>query len=435
MKKIAIIGGGASGALTAIHCLPRLREGDEIVLLEKSLRPGTGAAFGTTDPCHLLNVRASSMSLFPDDPSHFCEWMEANGLGVAKEIGPQFIARVHYGKYIEQALKCAVEESAGSLTVLREHAESFDAADGKLALLTDSSTVEADAFVLALGHIPPRLPRSCKAIADSPRFINKPWMPGALGSIGKHDTVFAIGLGLTMIDQLMSLHQAGFQGRIIARSRRGLLPNVHTPVTSRRFELGELIRDDLFQFVIHQCRDAGDEWRDVVDGLRPHTPAAWAALSPKNRRRFLKFLTSYWSIHRSRIPVEASEAIERLRAEGRLDVGAGVISSAEVEGNKIRLGLRGSQAESFSVDWVINCTGPDTDWRAAKVPLVESAVAQGLAVYDDMGLGLKVDVDGKAEPRGRLWALGPICLGARWETIAIPEIRAQAKRIAELLAT
>jgi uncharacterized NAD(P)/FAD-binding protein YdhS len=53
-------------------------------------------------------------------------------------------------------------------------------------------------------------------------------------------------------------------------------------------------------------------------------------------------------------------------------------------------------------------------------------------------MGIRVDPDhtivsGNGERSRLLLALGPLLRGTLWETIAVPELRAQAKRVAETL--
>lgn len=68
-QAVAIIGGGASGLLTAIQLLSQSRRGGpRVYLIEKQDTFGFGAAYSTNDPSHLLNVRAGNMSGFPDQP-------------------------------------------------------------------------------------------------------------------------------------------------------------------------------------------------------------------------------------------------------------------------------------------------------------------------------------------------------------------------------
>src|SRR5690348_18472789 len=83
---IAIIGGGASGVLTAAHlreAAPALR----VAVLDAGARAARGLAYGTPYGAHLLNVPAARMSAFAQDPDHFKRWLEARGVA---EAGPVF---------------------------------------------------------------------------------------------------------------------------------------------------------------------------------------------------------------------------------------------------------------------------------------------------------------------------------------------------------
>ena len=63
--RIAIVGGGATGALAALHIARRVRDDQlDIVLIEPREAIGRGVAYSTPDPGHLLNVRVSNMSAF-----------------------------------------------------------------------------------------------------------------------------------------------------------------------------------------------------------------------------------------------------------------------------------------------------------------------------------------------------------------------------------
>ena len=64
--RVAVIGGGFSGVMTAIHLLWRCIPGERVYLVERGDRVGPGLAYGTYNPRHLVNVRAENMSAFPD---------------------------------------------------------------------------------------------------------------------------------------------------------------------------------------------------------------------------------------------------------------------------------------------------------------------------------------------------------------------------------
>ena len=76
---VAIIGGGASGALTAAWLLRGATAPLSIALIERSGRFATGVAYGTREPVHLLNVPAGKMSADPDDPEHLLRWLHRRG--------------------------------------------------------------------------------------------------------------------------------------------------------------------------------------------------------------------------------------------------------------------------------------------------------------------------------------------------------------------
>ncbi|MGO8972073.1 MAG: FAD/NAD(P)-binding protein [Steroidobacteraceae bacterium] len=59
----------------------------EIVLIERSTTVGLGLAYRTQNPNHLLNVRASNMSAFADDPAHFLRWLRARSGVIAEHTG------------------------------------------------------------------------------------------------------------------------------------------------------------------------------------------------------------------------------------------------------------------------------------------------------------------------------------------------------------
>jgi predicted flavoprotein YhiN len=62
---IAIIGGGASGALMATHLLKCAGDAIRLTLIEPRAQIGRGLAYATENESHRLNVRASNISAFP----------------------------------------------------------------------------------------------------------------------------------------------------------------------------------------------------------------------------------------------------------------------------------------------------------------------------------------------------------------------------------
>ena len=95
---IAIVGGGASGALMAAHLLKCAGDAVRLTLIEPREQIGRGLAYATKNESHRLNVRASNMSAFADDPDHFWNWLRANGHRGEDRFC--FVPRAVYGRYL-----------------------------------------------------------------------------------------------------------------------------------------------------------------------------------------------------------------------------------------------------------------------------------------------------------------------------------------------
>ena len=75
---------------------------------------------------------------------------------------------------------------------------------------------------------------------------------------------------------------------------------------------------------------------------------------------------------------------------------------------------------------------------ASRSVLLQNLRKRGLIAPDAADLGVRIDPghtvigqDGRRSPH--LLALGPLLRGTFWETVAVPELRVQARRVAETL--
>src|SRR5205085_10150882 len=94
---VAIIGGGFSGTIMAAQLA---RRGRSSVLIDGSGTVGKGVAYSTTEPAHLLNVRAEGMSAWSGEPDHFAERFESEG---GDRRG--FAQRRLFGRYVGEILE------------------------------------------------------------------------------------------------------------------------------------------------------------------------------------------------------------------------------------------------------------------------------------------------------------------------------------------
>jgi uncharacterized NAD(P)/FAD-binding protein YdhS len=165
---IAIIGGGCSGALVALHLL-RGQRPVRVHLVEPRPIAGTGLAYSTDCLHHLLNVPACRMSVSSAASHDFVDW-----LGVDPEA---FVARALYGRYVTERLETARREGTPNNTLLRHQAEVLDVRrEGARAILhlNSGTSFEADLVVLGLGNAPPQPLPFASCVTAHPRFYNRP---------------------------------------------------------------------------------------------------------------------------------------------------------------------------------------------------------------------------------------------------------------------
>src|SRR5437868_11267899 len=160
---VAIVGGGFSGTIIAAQLA---RRGIASVLIDGSGRAGKGVAYSTTEPAHLLNVPAESMSAWPDELDHFGRYFEAEG---GDRRG--YAQRRLFGRYLGEILSEAV--ASGRTEAIAATALSAKRRNGGWTVeLDDGSAVEARALVLAGGNQEPAPLGAFAGIGD--RFVSDP---------------------------------------------------------------------------------------------------------------------------------------------------------------------------------------------------------------------------------------------------------------------
>ena len=414
---MAVVGGGCAGVLATRELL---RSGDDRVVLIEPDVPGGGLAYGSARPWHLLNSRAGAMSADPGDLADFTRW---SGCGPG-----EFRPRQEYGRYLTAVFE-STAAGTDRLTVRRARAAGLTAAG---VVLADGGLVRADDVVIATGNPEAAQPAARPAHPD---YVADPWRPGALEAIGADVPVLLVGAGLTAVDVALTLTADGDRNAPITLvSRRGQLPLTHTetaaPPTPTLLDDCATLRD-VVRAVRAEAARAGD-WRAVVDGLRPYLDQLWVALTPDEQDAFLRHLARPWECHRHRMAPSVGAKIAGLRAEGRLEVRSGGVRSMTAPpagGLLVEL--------EAGVQWfgaVVNCAGPGR-LPAAAGSFVGSLLDRGQARVGPHGLGLDIDATGRLiGADGRVqhdrWLIGPLRRGARWETTAVPEIRAQARDLA-----
>jgi uncharacterized NAD(P)/FAD-binding protein YdhS len=425
---VAIVGGGFSGTILAAELA---RRGVGSVLIDGSGRMGRGVAYSTTEPAHLLNVRAEGMSAWAGEPDHFARLFEAEG---GEPRG--FAERRLFGRYLGAILDEAM--ASGKTEPVDATACSAARGNGGWQVVLDSGErIDADALALAVGNQEPEALSAFTGVGD--RFIRNPWGTDSRAAItdlaALGGAALLVGTGLTMIDLVLSLDAAGHRGRIIALSRRGLIPRSHAdfvPVPVERDELPEGSLRGLWRWLRRRGAEVG--WRAAIDSLRPHSQRLWQGLDAEQQRQFLRHARPWWDVHRHRIAPEVARKVHDMIAEGRLEVIAGRIISARDSDDALEVEYRrrgAGRSQTLNVAYAFNCTGPLHSIGRTKDPLLRSLFDAGQVRADHLGIGLDVDDRSRAAGGDRLWALGPLTKGRYWEIIAVPDIREQAAAVAD----
>jgi uncharacterized NAD(P)/FAD-binding protein YdhS len=442
-RRIAIVGAGFSGSAVAAQLMKRRgRQACDVILIERTRRFGPGLAYGSVERTHLLNVRASNMSAFPDAPGDFEHWLQRRERG---EVKTTFATRMRYGAYVEDVLDRAGRFSWGRFKRVRADVVACRQTDGEWAVeCADGKTVAADAVVLAMGNGASVTPGIFKS-SDVP--VLDAWDPDAVSRVPRSADVLIVGAGLTMIDVALALARDPRMGVIYALSRRGLAPRGHianpAPVPPANIPLPNGLSDALHAFrrEVRATVERGEPWQYAIDRLRARTPDLWRSLSLDQQRRFLRHLRPWWDVHRHRAAPQIAEQITALQTSGKLRVLAGEVVSAQVTrgGIDIQHRQRGGLARHrLTVARVINCTGASLEVTNAQNPLIQQLLTDGLARVHATGLGLDVDAAGQVLNKSgtadsTLLTLGPLTQGAYWECTAVPEIRVRAAQLAETL--
>ncbi len=460
---IAIVGGGASGTLTAVQLLRHAawqRTPLRIALIDRHGRHGLGQAYSTEHRAQLLNTMAFQTSALPEDPDHLVRWA-----GVPPET---FLPRPVYGQYLRDTLARAEQQALPHARLVRISAEVTSVSESPagpagpvgaaglagraVRLATAGGALDADLAVLALGNPAAGLPF---AAPDSDRIIADPWYPGALDRITDGLPVVIIGTGLTMTDLAVAIAAQSPESAIFAISRHGLLPRPHPGTAPRErtiwlpaihtapepVRLAELMSQVRAAVAIDP---AG--WYDVVTAMRPHLRDLWYRLPDADKQVFLRRVARYWEVHRHLLPPPTARRIAALQSSGQLSVLSGRVTEVtETGAGMLSVRLDSGRAavtsagDHLTAGWIINAAGAPADLGATGDPLLRCLFASGEARPDPMRLGLDATtygaiIDASGAVSETLYTLGPPLRGLWYETTSMPEIRVQAAALARRIA-
>ncbi len=440
--RITIVGAGFSGSALASELARQAGPGVELCLVGQPESYGRGVAYGEARPEHLLNVRASDLGASAAQPDGFADW-----LNLTDRARGSYLPRLLFGEYLHAQLQAAVAGSTAAFSQVRHEAIAVERASAGFRVhLADGSDFLSDKVVLAVGALPPQpLAGVGPRLAVHPSYLGWPWQDGAIDAIAPDARLLVVGTGLTMADVVLTLKRRGHTGKIVALSRHGLLPRAHGESAPPPIALPPAV---LHALARHSPRDLSralrtlapvvEDWRSLIDAVRPHVQTFWREVSPARRGAFARHLRSYWEVVRHRLAPQLAEELQALRDSGQLQVRAGRLLRARRGDDAVEALIRergGSALRSERYDVLIRATGLDTDVERTTHPLVAHLRESGLVAADPSGLGLKASerfevLDAKGEAVRGLYAIGPLLRAQLWEITAVPELRVAARELA-----
>jgi uncharacterized NAD(P)/FAD-binding protein YdhS len=483
MKQINIIGAGFAGSAVAMQLIQQARTALQIRLFERTDQAQTGVAYADQGLDLLLNVPAGRMSLWPDLPHHFVHWLaqqvEFSALTVP-QLASSFVPRRCYGRYLQQQWQHS-QQLAKSKGILLESINAdirqLQIRQGKPLIYghrLDAAPQQgepwhfdhwhSDALILACGNEQPAAPAVMPTeLRQHPAYRPDPWRAQSYQGLTADSQVLILGNGLSMVDAVLALRQAGVHRPVLSLSPHGFAMLAHPTVTTTASQSQQpplpptaasspRALFNWFQQHRQPHTDAAKlDAQQLLDAIRPHSQRYWRQFSDWQKQQFLRHLRHRWGVLRHKLPPEMMATIFDAQQQGWLQVRAGQLQAVAPCGEQLLVEWRGrgeSTRQQLRVDALINCTGPATDYRRLPGHWLQQAIADGILAPGPLGQGLALAVttaghddkalvtaelqlaDAQGQAQAGLYAMGPMLRGALWETTAVHEIRQQAVLIA-----
>ena len=461
MISIGIIGAGFSGIMTITHLIQTLKVPTKIILIDDAHFINKGIAYSTYSNQHLLNVNTQKMSAFPNDDNHFLNWVLS--LDQFKNqnktlLADSFLPRKLYGEYLNTIWK-------ETLDVISNSDHTLAIVNSKVTELTPVNNIQytvkteneqkynLDYCIIATGNHIPRNPIiKNNDFFKSENYYQNPWTINSVSNLDNEQPILILGNGLTMVDCVLSLIEQGFNNTIYTISPNGYHILSHRSNGIIYTDLIEELNDKntLLELVSlinkHRklVRSLGQSAEIVIDSLRPYTQKLWRNFSEQDKQLFMQKFRHFWGVARHRISINIHDKIQQLRQNQKLVVLASKHIEIEEINNSININYLPrikKEKRKFSVGRVINCTGPETALESLENSFLKTAFLNGLLTQDSLKLGIKTDINSfqtinyKNTLNENLFTLGPNLKGELWESIAIPELKLQTKKLSDIISS
>lgn len=446
---IAIVGGGYSGAGTAIHLARQSEVPLSVAIVEPARELGRGLAYRDPETDHRLNGPAAKHAVYPDALGHFQDWYLKSGLDAQDpdaldSSGHYFARRYDFGSYLDSEAKAHIRQNRSNSHIVHIVDRAVDAVrtpDGFRIVLGDGTEISARVLIVAATPGRAAVPSAFSGLLpDDPAFIPDPWDGARVRAIPPDANVLILGMSQTASDVAAILLKYGHRGALTMLSRRGLMPRKRPPDEAVATNpegippsnvVAQFIGPDgapkpLSQILRQLRRDAaeaaarGASWVPVMDKIKDTIVVAWSRLTLAQKMRFFRHARSWYDVHRFRLAPQIERRLEEARARNQLNcLAARVVDVSSRHGQvEIALRERGQTIdETRTFDVVINCTGLEARLAKTGNPFLQALLSRGYFTPHATGLGVDVDencnpIDKTGQAIRDLFVVGPLAYGA-----------------------
>lgn len=415
MKRLVIVGGGATGACVAINASKFLDRKVQIVIVEPQETLGLGKAYHTKDEENLLNVPAGNMGLYQDDPSHFENWLSLKGYNVKEFQYYPFVPRKIYGEYIQDCLKgIKCDHIRQRVAEVRAGTNSY------LLKLDDQSSIKADFLVVATGYGKDRNIFSTMLGNDSsPKFLHP--SEAEVFDFPHQSNILIVGSGLSAIDIWKRLRGRN-DLQLTMTSRHGLIPIPHSTSTKLKYfpKLIGLTPLQILEISRALYLSGKYEWQQLADEIRFQSRGIWTCWSENEKKQFIRYIKPYWEVIRHRVPAAISSMLDADIVSNRLRFLPGKIVKIKEDKQQLYIDIKlktEKVIKPMSFDFAILATGSCIGQDLFKNKYIE---------------GVKLPSNGFGyinTGAPNIWFAGPCSKATYWEITAVPDIRMQSHEI------
>ncbi|MGO6785279.1 FAD/NAD(P)-binding protein [Rhizobium ruizarguesonis] len=436
VPRIAIVGRGFSGMMTAIALMKTVRAPFHLQLFDPNSSVSGGQALASVRSSTILNTRVRDLSVSVGDNDDFNDWLCSNAAfraavpAAIPGFRQIFVPKEIFSDYVYQRFSEALAARRDiTVQVCNDPVVAIRRSHGNRFLLESANPANPlfDTVILATGYgltVPDAGGEDASPVRAQ-RLVARP-----------HAVL--LGSGIRVVDQLLQLRDSGYAGQVTIISRRGFLPQSHTPNSADPVFPAEALPQSLpeiVRFIREACREAeeaGRSWQSVMNGLRKHARSLWRSLPARDKHQFNRHLRAIYDSHRNRLPEAMHLRLKRELAEGRTVLRRGRAGRRGLSG--LFFTPAGSAVEEvIHAERIIDCRCQAPDLSA---PLMQSLLSAGLAMQDELSLGLAVNARGEpfledGSTVAGLFAVGPLGLGSLPDIDLVPEIVSQAYAAAE----